>query len=90
MKKFEEMEKLKKEIAEQKEKEKEKNNENGTSTNDSTQDINGEEDLAFTEEQYEELFKRTASFTPETLDADIAHMEDWEFFDPIDEDDEEK
>jgi len=89
MKKFEEMEKLKKEIAEQKEKEKEKNNENGTSTNDSTQDINGEEDLAFTEEQYEELFKRTASFTPETLDADIAHMEDWEFFDPIDEDDEE-
>ncbi len=84
MKKFEEMEKLKKEIAEQKEKEREKNNAEGVQENDN----NNDDDMSFTEEQYEELFKRTASFTPETLDADIAHMEDWEFYDPIDEDEE--
>jgi len=89
MKKFEEMEKLKKEIAEQKEKEKEKNNDGNNDENNKSN--NGDEDLEFTEEQYEELFKRTASFTPETLDADIAHMEDWEFYDPFfDEDYEEK
>jgi len=88
MKKFEEMEKLKKEIAEQKEKEKEKNNDGNNDENNKSN--NGDEDLEFTEEQYEELFKRTASFTPETLDADIAHMEDWEFYDPFfDEDYEE-
>jgi len=90
MKKFEEMEKLKKEIAEQKEKEKEKNNE-GESNNESGQNNNMDEDTGFTEEQYEELFKRTASFTPQSLDADIAHMEDWEFYDydPFDDDYEE-
>jgi len=85
MKKFEEMEKLKKEIAEQKEKEREKNNAEGVQENENNND---DDDMSFTEEQYEELFKRTASFTPETLDADIAHMEDWEFYDPIDEDEE--
>lgn len=87
MKKFEEVERLKKEIAEKKEKEKE-NQDAAKASNDEKASNSNNEETTFTEEQYEELFKRTASFTPKSLDADIAHMEDWEFLaDPIIDDD---